>query len=113
MTRPWRSSVVAVSGESRRAELLDALSADPHDFDVVFVESIARGYARIRGLRPDIVVIFMAIDDVAACLLLSMLSLDRSVSDIPVVTCITGRSSAIVEPIHPGVETMPSRDVWM
>ena len=113
MTRSRRSSVVAVSGDSRRAELLEALSADPHDFDVVFVESIERGYAQIKELRPDIVVIFMAIDDVAACQLLSMLSLDRSVSGIPIVTCITGRSSVIAEPIHPGIETMLSRDLWM
>jgi len=113
MTRSRRSSVVAVSGDSRRAELLEVLSADPHDFDVVFVESIARGYARIKELRPDIVIIFMAIDDVAACQLLSLLSLDRSVSGIPVVMCITGRSSAIVEPIHPGIETMLSRDLWI
>ena len=113
MTSHDPTAVVAVSGDSRRAELLDVLSADPHDFDVVFVESIARAYARIKELRPDIVVIFMAIDDVAACQLLSMLSLDRSVSGIPVVTCITGRSSAIVEPIHPGIEMMLSRELWM
>lgn len=113
MTRSPRSTVVAVSGDSRRAELLHALVLDPHDFDVVFVESIARGYARIKELRPDIVVVFMAIDDVAACQLLSMLNIDRSVSSIPVVTSVTGRSSAIAEPIHPGIETMLARELWM
>jgi len=113
MNRRPRSAVVALSRDSEREALLDVLSADPYDFDVVFVDSIARGYERIRKLRPDIVVIFMAIDDIAACRLLSMLTLDRIVSGIPVLTCITRRSGAIVEPLHAEFGTMASKGLWM
>jgi DNA-binding NarL/FixJ family response regulator len=82
-------SVVVVSGHPHRAELLDALLVDTNDFDVVFVESIARGYSRIKQLTPDLVIVSSEIDDVAACQLLSMLQIDGDVSRIPVVTCAT------------------------
>ena len=83
------SSVVAVCGESRHAELFDALLADPYDYDVIFVDSIARGYSRVKELRPDMVVIFALIDDPGACQLLSMLTVDRATRGIPVFTCAT------------------------
>ena len=88
MSRPI-SRVVAVSGDPHRAELLDALLADEHDYDVVVVESIARGYSRTKQIAPDVIVVFHEIDDVAACQLLSMLTIDREMSGIPVVTCAT------------------------
>jgi PleD family two-component response regulator len=80
-------SLVVVSGQAQRAELLDALLVDTNDYDIVFVESIARGYSRIKQVTPDLVVVHSEIDDVAACRLLSMLTIDRDVSRIPVVTC--------------------------
>jgi len=86
--------VVAVSGDALRSELLEALSSDGSECDIIVVESIARGYSRIRELRPDVVVVFMEIDDVDACQLLAMLDLDRQVRGIPVVTCTTGSERA-------------------
>ena len=41
MSRPTRS-VVAVSGDPQRPELLDVLLFGANDCDVIFVESIAR-----------------------------------------------------------------------
>ena len=86
--RPLRS-VVAVSGDPQRAQLMDALLADVDLRDIVFVESIARGYSRIKQLAPDIVVVLLGDDPAPACQLLSMLKLDRDTSDIPVVTWMT------------------------
>jgi hypothetical protein len=82
-------NVVAVCGDSRRAELFDALLADGYDCDVIFVDSIARGYSRVKELRPDMVVIFTLIDDPGACQLLSMLTVDRDTKGIPILTCAT------------------------
>ena len=80
-------SLVVVSGQAQRAELLDALMVDTNDYDIVFVESIAHGYSRIKQVTPDLVVVHSELDDVSACHLLSMLTIDRDVSRIPVVTC--------------------------
>ena len=80
-------NVVAVSDDSLRSELLDALLDDEKGYRVIVVESISRAYSRIRQLKPDVVMVFMDIDDVNACQLLSMLEIDRALSGIPVVTC--------------------------
>jgi len=79
-------TVVAVSDEALRSELLDAL-VDESDYSVVVVETIPRAYSRIRQVEPDLVVVFMEMNDVNACQLLSMLETDRDLSGIPVVTC--------------------------
>ena len=81
-------SVVVASGHSQRADLLDALF-DANDYDVVFVESIAHGYSRIKRVMPDLVIVMSELDDAAACQLLSMLKIDGDLSRIPVVTCAT------------------------
>src|SRR5262245_45120476 len=82
---------VAISGDRLRGRLLDALALDEDGFDVIVVESIAHGYSRIKQLTPDVVVVLLEIDDVDACQLLAMLTLDRNVSRIPVVTCVASR----------------------
>ncbi len=90
-------SVVAVSGDPQRAELMDALLADANLRDVVFVESIAHGYSRIKQLTPDVVVVLLGDDDAAACQLLSMLSMDRDIAGIPVVTWMTRHEETEIE----------------
>jgi hypothetical protein len=84
MSRPILN-VVAVSGDPERKDLLDALMADDTDYGMVFVESIARGYSRIKQIVPDLIILFSGIEDEAACQLLSMLALDRQLSRVPVV----------------------------
>jgi CheY-like chemotaxis protein len=81
-------NVIAVSSDALRPELLDRL-LDDHDSDVIVVESIARAYSRIRQLHPHIVVVYMEIDDVDACRLLSMLHADRALRGICVMVCTT------------------------
>jgi hypothetical protein len=88
MNRPSRT-VVAVSDDALRSELLDALLAAESDYDIIVVESIPRAYSRIRELRPDLVVVFMDIDDANACQLLSMLEVDRAFGSIRVMTSAT------------------------
>jgi hypothetical protein len=82
--------VVAVSGDSQRPALLEALTMDANDCDVVFVEAIAGGYPRIKECVPHLIIMMLEIDDPEACQLLSMLMADRSLSGIPVVTWTTG-----------------------
>jgi hypothetical protein len=82
--------VVAVSDDSLRSELLDALVVDDSDFHVFVVESLPHAYSRIRQIKPDLVVVYMGHDDLNACRLLSMLKIDRTLRGIPVVTCATG-----------------------
>ena len=94
--RPLRT-VVAVSGDPQRAELMDALLADANLRDVVFVDSIAHGYSRIKQVTPDVVVVLLGDDDAAACQLLSMLSMDRDVAGIPVVTWMTRHEETEIE----------------
>jgi PleD family two-component response regulator len=65
---------------------MDELLADPRGFDMIFVESTARAYARIKELRPDLVVLFAAPDDQESFQLLSVLALDRETREIPIVT---------------------------
>ena len=85
-----RLSVMAVSNDALRPELLDRLLVDDNDCNVIVVESIERAYSRITQARPDVVVLFMNIDDVDACQLLSMLHSDRGLRGMSVVTCTTG-----------------------
>jgi len=85
------NTIVVVCRDPRREELFDALLDDPRDFDMIFVESVARGYARIKELRPDLVVVFTSMDDQESFQLLSMLALDHDTRDIPIVTYAVSR----------------------
>jgi PleD family two-component response regulator len=98
MSRAPRS-LVAVSGHPQRAELLDALLIDADDYDVIFLEPIARGYSRIKQVIPDLVIVSLEIDDVGACQLLSMLKIDSDTSAIPVVTWATRNEESELEDI--------------
>jgi DNA-binding response OmpR family regulator len=90
MNRPLRT-VVLVSGDEPQSRSLDALAVATSNYDIIFVESVAHSYSRIRQVVPDLVIISSEIDDVAACQLLSMLRVDRRSSSIPVLTSTTFR----------------------
>ena len=79
-------TVVAVSTESQRPRLLDNLLKQGGEHDAVILESVERGYARIKREKPDSVIVYLAIDDPAVCRLLAMLTLDPETAGIPVVT---------------------------
>jgi DNA-binding NarL/FixJ family response regulator len=76
--------IVAVIG-SVPWHLHDALDG-VDDYDVVLVAPAAHAYSKIKGVRPDVVVMCASLDDVDACNVLSMLALDRDTSSIPVLT---------------------------
>jgi len=78
--------VVAVSTEAQRVRMVDGLLDDPREYDAVIVESIEHAYARVRDERPDLVIVYLAIDDDAVCRLLSMLAIDPETLTIPVET---------------------------
>ena len=101
-------TVVAVSGDPLRAELLDALVNDDNDFDVIVVESIARAYSRIKQLTPDLVIVFCDINDTAACQLLSMLKTDVDLSSVFVVTCATRQMSSRLNEVVPETLERPT-----
>ena len=63
-------------------------ATDTGGYDVILVEATATAYSRIKRLTPSAVVLTMAMDDVEACQLMSMLKLDRDTSKIPVFTCL-------------------------
>ena len=87
MTGPTQKKVVAVCGDSHREEFLDALMCDgDNGYDVFYIESIERGYSRVKQVIPDLVIVLCEIDDVAACHLLSMLKVDTALSTVPVLT---------------------------
>jgi len=88
--RPIRC-VVAVGGDPQRASLVDALMAEEALRDVVWVESIACGYSRIKQLVPDVVVLLLDEDAEPGCQLLSMLKMDDDTCLIPVVTWLMRR----------------------
>jgi DNA-binding response OmpR family regulator len=90
MNRPLRT-VVLVSSHTPQAQSLDALVVATSRYDVIFVESLAHSYSRIKEVVPDLVIISSEIDDVATCQLLSMLRIDRRSSGVPVLTCPTFR----------------------
>ena len=81
-----RTSVVAVSGEEWRGELVDNLMLDIDGYDVVVVESVAHGYSRVKALLPDRVIVLLAMEDVGACQLFTMLATDGATAQIPVTT---------------------------
>jgi DNA-binding response OmpR family regulator len=78
---------------------MSALLADANACDVVVVESIARGYSRIKQLKPDLVIVFLGIDDLAGCQLLSMLQIDAETCAIPLITLVTGPETCEIEHI--------------
>ncbi len=59
---------------------------DAADCDVVLIEGLAHAYTRIKHVRPDVVILCVAIDDPLGCQALSMLALDPDTASIPVMT---------------------------
>jgi hypothetical protein len=89
-------TVIAVSNDALRPELLDMLLVDDTSY-VIVVESIARAYSRISQLQACLVVLLMEIDDENACVLLSMLQNDRALCGVKVLVCPTepGRAARV------------------
>jgi DNA-binding NtrC family response regulator len=96
---PHRSprTVVLVSEQPQFTELASGLLVDARDYDVIAVESLAHAYSRIKRLTPDLVIILFRIEDVAACQLLTMLTMDETLAHVPVMTCAMRPDADAVE----------------
>jgi CheY-like chemotaxis protein len=65
------------------------------EFDVVFIESTAHAYSKIKQVLPGLVIVCIETDDMDGCQILSMLALDSETSRIPVLTYLTPRSDCV------------------
>jgi CheY-like chemotaxis protein len=84
--------VVVVNGDPEILELLESV-LDAGRYDMVFVESSARAYSRIKRVQPDLIILCMRIDETEGFHLLSMLKLDEETRHIPLVTYTNELSS--------------------
>jgi PleD family two-component response regulator len=82
---PLPQKVVVVNGTSEILEMFESV-LDAGRYDMVFVESSAHAYTRIKGVQPNLVILCMRLDDADAFHLLSMLKLDDETRKIPIVT---------------------------
>jgi hypothetical protein len=83
--------IVAVVEHPQSAERLNGLFAYAQEYDVIFVEPIARAYSRIKQVTPDVIVLLNEVNEVAAFQLLSMLAMDGSFRGTLVTTFATKR----------------------
>lgn len=79
-------TIMIVNGDDRAIHLIDAV-LDAGRYDVVFVESTAHAYSRVKSLRPNLVVVCTRPGDMGGFQVLTMLKLDEDTRSIPVVTC--------------------------
>jgi DNA-binding response OmpR family regulator len=79
-------SLVVVSRDHQRLELMSVLMLDASGYDVICLETIEHGYSRIKREHPVLVMVFLDVDDSAGCQLLSMLESDGDLCDITVLT---------------------------
>jgi PleD family two-component response regulator len=77
--------VVIVNGNAAVLESLETLLEAGH-YDIVFVESVEHAYTQIKRVQPNLVVLYMGMDDVHSLQVLSMLKLDEDTVRIPVIT---------------------------
>jgi CheY-like chemotaxis protein len=85
--------VVVVNGSAEVLELFDA-AFEARRYDVVFVESNEHAYSRIKRVQPSLVILCLQLDSLDGFHVLSMLKLDESTCDIPVLTCVADGDSA-------------------
>jgi CheY-like chemotaxis protein len=78
--------VVIVNGSVKLLELFEAVLGAGR-YDVVFVESSAHAYSRIKRVHPNLLVLCLQMDHTEDFQVLSMLQLDDETKAIPVLTC--------------------------
>ena len=84
---PCPPRTVALVGRYAHQHLQDAMLTVA-DCDVVFVESAAHAYSKIKRVLPDVVIVCLSGDEADGCQVLSMLALDRDTAHIPVLTFV-------------------------
>lgn len=77
--------VVVVNGSNEMLALLESV-LDAGHYDIVFVADTEHAYSQIKRVRPNLVILCVAIDDPLGFHVLSMLKLDLDTAQIPVLT---------------------------
>lgn len=80
--------VVVVNGNTEVLGMLESV-LDAGRYDMVFVEPGDRAYSQIRKVLPDLVILCTRIQELDGFQLLTMLKLDPTTSEIPVLTYTT------------------------
>jgi len=78
-------TIVIVNGSAGMLETIEPVLEAGH-YDIVFVESSDYAYSQIKRVQPDLVILCVRIDDIDGFQVLSMLKLDESTREIPVLT---------------------------
>jgi PleD family two-component response regulator len=108
--------VVIVNGSAKILELLETV-LDAGHYDVVFVESSQHAYSQIKRVQPNLVILCVRIDDAEGFQVLSMLKLDASTRDIPVLTYTTEETDEseeeVAEPSESEMFSGSKAAVWM
>jgi PleD family two-component response regulator len=85
---PVSQKVVVVNGSTEMLQLLENV-LDAGHYNVVFVEALEHAYSQIKRVQPNLVILCLQIEDLDGFHVLSMLKLDDSTRDIPVLTYTT------------------------
>jgi CheY-like chemotaxis protein len=97
--------VVIVNGTTDMLSLLETVLEAGH-YDVVFVESTEHAYSHIKRVQPNLVILFMRIEERDGFQVLSMLKLDDETRRIPVLTYATEFEGQEVEQEFPETSEM-------
>jgi len=84
-SRSVAQKVVIVNGGREILGLLETVLEAGH-YDIVFVESADHAYSQIKRVQPNLVILYMRMDDIPGFQVLSMLKLDEETRTIPVLT---------------------------
>jgi len=88
LSRQELQKVVVVNGNAEVLGMLETV-LDAGRYDMVFVESSDHAYSSIRRVQPNLVILCTRVEDLDVFHLLTMLKLDDSTRDIPVLTYTT------------------------
>jgi DNA-binding response OmpR family regulator len=76
--------VAVVNGSSQRLQLLQSVIQGGH-YDVVVNAETEHAYSQIKRTHPNLVILYVGVDDPLGLQVLSMLTLDDETSAIPVL----------------------------
>ena len=108
--------VVIVNGRRETPELLETVLEAGH-YDIVFVESSEHAYSQIKRVQPQLVILYIRIDDIHGFQVLSMLKLDAETQRIPILTYTTEYEGQ--DPVEGALEAWeteafaPKPAIWM
>ncbi len=99
--------VVIVNGNQELMQLSETVLAAGH-YNIVFAESSEHAYSHIKREQPNLVILFIRMENASDFRVLSMLKLDPDTESIPVLTYIAthegdDRDDGVPDADAPGV----------